>query len=477
MAHNQVHPGVTVYSKNNNSLAQLVRFTFEGTEYRKGLGTQDRGIAENYALEIYSVIQGNYDFSKLSEVTKRILNLKPQDQIDIQSVADALPVFDEEHELTDLEAKALNSGINSAHDYILLERKYKQALHDISILQDKLSEREAVLAQLGRAHRGFNSKKTLKDAIDKFLKNLRDRVILKEIKPDTLTEYTSHFTVFSKIIPSSTLLTDLTSEMIIEFLKAKLPGKNGKLRVPYVKKLSFSVVSLMKDQSIGFDDSKIERYRKQNLNGSKKKSKDYYWIESFVDVLKLAFVAQEKYGKYWSDLILVQYGLAARPEELTFLQSSRVNLEARTFELCALEHNSEVIRDMKNDGCSGVLNYPDYIHEILTRRSTQGNVVLFPKEKGLTKRDTQVGSDFEKENRIWKGQQLWKEYRKVLRTCAIELGFTTPGRMDCRTLRRSRARELILRHQKAEPAAAFLRDGVQMVRDHYARLLPQDVRA
>ena len=102
-----------------------------------------------------------------------------------------------------------------------------------------------------------------------------------------------------------------------------------------------------------------------------------------------------------------------------------------------------------------------------------------PRTGQATRRSSFSGST--RERALWRPQIWDRSCLRVLRAAATAAGLEA-GRVDSRTLRRSRGQEIILIERKAgksergilEIAAAFLRDSPATIERHYARLLPKD---
>jgi hypothetical protein len=166
--------------------------------------------------------------------------------------------------------------------------------------------------------------------------------------------------------------------------------------------------------------------------------------------------------------------------------------------LCPIIKDGIIIRDLKTLKSTASLPIEsDSIRQAFERRLTAVGKGLFlfpriPDECGIgnrwTARKTKDGETeksraediirrkFIDDNQAWPAELWDKKYIKRLRTAGKKVKGIDVKRLDSRTLRRTRGRDVILATKSIHETATLLRDGEATVMKHYARLLPMDVK-
>jgi hypothetical protein len=484
--HNALHPGVQVYLKGSSF---CVRFKQNGYDTRKGLGTADAKIADEWATLIFKILHGEpYDYKSVPEPVRKALVLqdpvKREQEDQAIRAGEALPpessLDDESEGQTPEEQAALAHGI-TLFEKLEEERGKNNELTDeikklndeVHALRKKVTALEAMLVAGGLSQLRKVKPKMLKDAIADYIATGTGA------GERAKKEYRNYLNQFKKEVGDEKLISEIEPTEIITYLQ------DLKIEyVPTIQKITFIVCAMLDNQSAGtYPTHPIKEWKRKHLKTDGKTDDDFYWIAES-DVKKLAEQAKKDTGdagQYWSDVILAQFGLALRPEELAIIQGKETDLTKKTLHICPIIQKDGkkeiVVRRLKTAGSKATLNFPSSLLEVMQRRKKDESLVLFKRDvKELDLRKENRGTPFESRHSLWKPIAFCKHYLTILRNAAKKLKLDHT-RIDCRTLRRSRGRDIILKLQSAEKAASFLRDNPETVRKHYSRWLPKDISA
>ena len=469
--HNPRHPGVQVYLKGSSF---CVRFKQDGFDKRKGLGTTDAAIAEGHAALIHRILTGQpYDYAEMPEAVRNALKLQSPDVTQaIDAAIEALPDnVPDDREFTETELSAYDRCICLQEKLEEARGRIKRLQEDNEACRKKIAAYEAILVASGNAQLKKIKPLKLSEATTQYLEHGTGA------GERTQSEYRNYLNQFSAYIGKDKLISSIEPLEVIAYLE-KLKKSIG--YIPTLRKVCYIICAMLESESGGlYPVRPVKEWRKRNCKTDGKSDDNFYWIDES-DVKRLASQVKNDSGEYWHDCVLVQFGLALRPEEIPMLLCKEFDLEKRTVHICPIiykEGNKDVVvRRLKTNGSKATLNLSDSLVALLNQRP-MNTFVLFPRnDKVLGLRTEKRGSAFELEHALWKPTAFCKHYLKTLRGAAKKIGLDEK-RIDSRTLRRSRGRDLILKLQSAEKAATFLRDNVETVRKYYSRLLPKDVSA
>jgi len=154
---------------------------------------------------------------------------------------------------------------------------------------------------------------------------------------------------------------------------------------------------------------------------------------------------------YWRDLFRVQVATGLRADEIITLRRECFEKDYSKLTLQPYEHLT-----LKTH--SRTIQVPEQIRPILKRRLKETDF-LFPRPET---------------NEPWKDRgEYHKRYNEALNAVREECNI--PFKLDCRTGRRTCGSILIRSGQTVEHVAALLGNSPEIVREHYARILPTEV--
>jgi integrase len=464
--HDKNHPGVSVYPKGKTL---CIRFFKNGLECRKSLKTSDYAEAQKIAQQVYDYLHG-----KIIEVpnnVRALLGITPL-ETEIQTVlaatSDLLDDLNATHiEPNDGHYAAINRAMDLAQTAEGLKNELSKIQLELVARDKKISQLEAILHVAGEKSLDKIAPKTLQEACTEYItKGTRGL-------PSTVSYYSSVLKSFQSVIGSNVNLSDIHPDSIIayyETVKATLSPET--LR----KTLAITIAALDFGSNGSYPVKLLKNWRKFNLKMPNKLESDFFWLTE-TQVLQLA---EHACNDYWRDCILVQFYLALRPSELCSLQSANVqgiDTNAPSIYIDEIrDDTNNVIRGVKTPQSRASLQIAQAAVPAIKRRLATGNKFLFSRSSiEIKMKNMQFGSEYEKLHNVWHYPYFCNNYIKILRNAATRAGLEAK-KIDCRTLRRSRARDLIIRNNSLEKAATFLRDSIAMVNKHYGRWVTKDTK-
>jgi len=226
-----------------------------------------------------------------------------------------------------------------------------------------------------------------------------------------------------------------------------MPGrKGGGLAPSRRQQMRIAILKFLLDSGLRLDRKALPSAKAAEI---RKARGAIHWLTK-PEAEKLA----KKLPQPYADAFRVQVGTGLRAEELLTLHRSNFSEHdgGHVLTLAPLG----VLR-LKN-GPRTIKPLPDSVWRIVARRLKAGDVVFpNPRTKGA-----------ETDARNWD-----QRYARALHAARVEAKIATP--VDCRTGRRTCASLLLRAKEPIENVAALLGDRVDMVREHYARILPSEV--
>lgn len=453
--HSRTHAGVRTYFKGN---ACCVQYTENGIQRRKGLGVIDKRLAEEMATQIYQILNKiEIPVSKLHPVVANMFSIAPDPNDSVQWFKEPIEVL----------------GMTPDDE--------KKAMRDtIKELQTKLDKAEKLVAYYGSiaAAKGdkliaVQSTKTVEDAILGFLASNT------EISTRTIKSYKSQLNIFKKKFTPDRVLTSIDPQEIVDFLIE---------RSKVTKQIQYAgvVFKAMLKHATGsqYDIKPITQWISKNAQKkAKTQETDFYWLDES-EVLKLAEHVKNTDSEYWHDVIMTQFYLGLRPEEISVIQNKNINIQKASVYLSGVNINGLMVRTLKTENSTASLPIAAKLLPILERRSQATDLVTFP-TLGARRLNAKTALDpvciAQVQNKIWNGDDFCITYLEKLRSAATAVGILHlnadgSSKLDSRTLRRSRGRDIIVKGGSAEKAATMLRDSLETVIRHYAKLLPKDCK-
>lgn len=458
----------------------------EGThrkEQRASLHTSDAGLAAKYADQISRILNGE-KVDDLALVVKTILNIRDP----LAEVVDAGVLA--ASELANLAGYRdhLPSGLRKQaedNEQVLLEISCKlKAESDARRLAEKQRDNlqqeidglKSTLRAAGRLHAAKMQPKTLKQATDEYM-------LSTTALPRTRKEYRGIFKHLSSAIGQDTLIQEVTPERLIDYftgLKEETPEYTRK-RCTMIRALLLNATA----KDYPFD--RVKEWVMDNTKIRKKTADDYLWL-SLADVHNLLNNAQ---SEYWRDAMTMQFWCGLRPEELPMLRADKIERGEQPVIFVSPVPNPEAKSELRALKTQPSMDRVPIAPEALPsferraeRAAKLGTLLLFPYDRGTPQKPGEVPVWRRRKIKEWDGYagqiMLWpvdpwnKRYAAALRESAGKAGIDKK-RIDGRTLRRSRGRDLILKKNRPEQVAAFLRDNLQTVLTYYSRWIPTDI--
>jgi len=207
---------------------------------------------------------------------------------------------------------------------------------------------------------------------------------------------------------------------------------------------------------------------------------EWFWLTRKQCQLLIKNLVNATDGNYWADAAMLQYACGFRPEEIPLLQRSRVSKvdgQQRIF-VSRIMDGGKRVRRIKTKNSEDSINVPSFALPALNRRMKVQEFLLFPLPsfEALPQRFKDRFTSFEIENRLWPSADdhyFSDVYLMRLRAAAAKITGLDSSKIDSRILRRTCARELVLKYGY-ERAASVIRDNIDTLRKHYANLQSSD---
>jgi len=223
---------------------------------------------------------------------------------------------------------------------------------------------------------------------------------------------------------------------------SKGPRKGQPITTERRKKLRKFVVRCLEHAGLRLDR---KRFQPISIKDIRRERGPIRWL-SRQQAERLA----EALPSYWSDLFRTQASLGLRPGEVITLKKADFADDLGTVTLSPLLHLT-----LKTG--SRTVRIDRRIRPLIRRRLDE-NPILFAGRNGEPWRSAKVFNEYYRQELV-----------KAARTAGIET------KMDTRIARRTCASLLIRAGANAEGVAAILGNSPEMIREHYGRLLPQEV--
>ena len=282
-------------------------------------------------------------------------------------------------------------------------------------------------------------------------------------------------------------IMSLEPEAVAEYLGALLKdskdGKHKAVASGTVKQRMNQVCRFLRFATKGsFDEDSLKRTLLPLLNKIAEETEDeeWFWIVPS-EVKKLVSKMAELHGEYWGDAASVQYGLGLRAEELPLLQTLNVKTENDRLMVRVdriTDAKGKVLRRLKTKRSRAWVEAHKDAIAAVNRRTAEGQYLLFPFQSPFQNpRALALLSPEERRLGLWPAAddgEFSEHYLRRLRSSAAAFGLEK-AKVDCRLLRRSRARHLAEKQGLAN-AAVYIRDSLDVLRKHYADLDASDIR-
>ena len=294
-----------------------------------------------------------------------------------------------------------------------------------------------------------------------------------------------HLKAFAKTLPESTLLHEVQPRDVEAHLAELL--ESGRVNPQTAKTYAGAISRFLRRATRGvFRSDTVKVWIETHCN-ERAEHETPYWMDA-KDVKKLTEEMAKLFPPAWADLAVIQFAGGFRPEELAHLQTAKVGKNGETrIEVCDLADDDKLYWKPKTDNSYGKVHLPAWANRSVDALAGRGTLLLFPDDEswhgGSKYRNWDKADVFQRKHRLWvDATRFTAQYLARLKAAAKAAGLDHE-RIDGRTLRRSCGKRVLLAAMKdksvgsaLELAAAVLRDLPSTVRQHYASLLPDDVR-
>jgi integrase len=263
---------------------------------------------------------------------------------------------------------------------------------------------------------------------------------------------------------------------------SNLKKKNGKKVSGGTKlKLVNNLCMFLDHATSGLFDSKT--VKDSIIPNLEEEDTEWFWLTKAQALGAIAELEKlPENGAFWADAATLQYACGFRPEELVLLRSKNVRIENGGAQIVVnriFDGDKQGVRKLKTTRSQDAVQVPAFAMAALKRRMDADEFLLFPMyDTSLLPPIMQDRTKFEKKNGLWPTadeHQFSNCYRPRLRKAVKAFDASIEiKKVDARTLRRTCAREMILKHGYNQ-AAAVLRDSVETLRKHYADLQSSDI--
>jgi hypothetical protein len=484
---NQDHPGVSVVPGDKPSYPFHMSFKhplLKGKQVKRSTKTTDGAQAAKLAIELSTILRNPNVWRKLpaetSEVVRAVWNGEVIDQTLVSAANEARPRgwYGEFYRPDWIRAASHAALVKAANE---MAEENTRLHEENAILSAKVNNLTALLRKMGFEAAREYTPKLLTQACKDFLSDDKSRCGTNagERKKRTLQSWLDRFT---EAQPAGALVHEITAQHVIEHLAklhaGKLDGQTHKPTDETVREVAKWLNAMLEHQTGGsFRKLAVREWVRKHLYDDTGDAREApYWLdENDVQVLMVNL------PQYWRDVACVQWNGGFRPEELAYIRRENVALlkdEIRV-EITALKIDGVLFWKPKTRQSCGRVHVREEARRTLTRLCAHNSFLLFPDDHavhgGITTRWKEVEKTQER-LKLWRVANWTSQYRAALRVAARKAGLDDT-RVDSRTLRRSCGKRVLVEGgYNLELTAAVLRDKPETVRQHYARLLPEDVR-
>lgn len=458
----------------------------------KSTESNDMGTAERIAGELSGLIYGPPEHwhklpSGLHIITEKIWN--PMDKT-VDSMTD-------DHAVT-LIFQALKNGPTGNHEQFMQARQrvldlMNRVLEIPALIQERDAlKNENMLLKAERKRMGLRAvkdgaRKSIASAVDDFFKSGACGAT-----SDWRNALRGWFDRLSNELGPNTNVMDITPEMIANHINSlRKQAKKGTVGKPLgadtKRRIRINLNTFLRHATNGnFDgDQLIALTKGLSAQARMETNTEWFWLKPEECKSLIANISDQ----YWRDAALCQWQLGLRAEEIALLQTKNVDFDKNTIHITRIFDGKTLVRRLKTDQSEEYVQLNKAVKEALERRIAAKNFLLFPcyDPKTLLEPRFQTGlTAFETKYQLWPvpamgvvdgessgdGYTFTTYYRKVLRLAAKGV-LEDVKKMDSRTLRRTCARELVLKYG-CDRASSVLRDDVETIKRHYGNLMPSD---
>ncbi len=497
------HPLVTIVQPSRAAAYQLV-FRRDGKQAKRGTGTTDLEAARELARRLSAILIGKLFNNPPPDSPQVVL-----DMLGIQSAHDVA------RDVGSKSFKKLWGMIAEQLDHDQMEeletsedmQKFGAALKVILRERDGLKTALAKTQQeLDRAKQVAATYKQKADAYEA-LRVKEGKAAARSVLPKTLREAAVHYcaenasspryaknvkNILERLITRFGAETDVNSleeSAVLEYIKAKAAttGRKGKPISGSTMRQECTYVCAMLEAESNVSVESVKKFVAKEYPQTGKGEGEYHWLENGQTAALIKAAAKKEHGEYWSDAMLIQHHLALRPEEIPMLQASNVHRGKRNVISHVYLEPLEV-RGLKTERSKASIPVASKeARDAIQRRLKAGHKFLFARvpecgagaPRRIARHRTAAEKaelEFQRANNLWQPQMFDREYLKWLRSAAEDVKGINKEKLDSRTLRRTRGRDITLATKSLTATATFLRDSMAVVERHYARLLPMDIK-
>ena len=515
---NTDHPFVTMTQKVLGGDYQLI-FRIDGYQIKRGTGTDDFDKAKRYAIALSKIIVSKCVGDpppETPDIVLTMLGLEPRikkiatatnetwEEIITQFMSGATEretilkrlkksgAFIQAVQRIFDEAKQLKTRIEG------LERDLSGSRANERQLREKVDAYDALRVKEGKKVARAFENKSLRQAIDDYMNPDSGGTGAGERFRPTIEMMLNGF---AEAVGATTPILNIPTEGIVGYLK-KRKEQNS---VGYCRQEATYLCAMLTHQSSGiYPIEDVKTWIEKDLMKESKGDDDWYWLEpaQVAELMKKANSKDDASAQYWADAMTVQHNLALRPEEIIMIQTAKVvrgdDGTISHVRLTPIHENGVLIRRLKTRNSEASIPVTSAAaKQAVERRLAAGHRLLFPRipdecgcrkpnwnaynrmagkaGKGKEQKRNEKRIKFEADHKLWQERMWCRFYLRHLRSAARMVVGIDIDRLDSRTLRRTRGRDIVVATRSIYEAAKLLRDDPKTIERHYAILRPMDV--
>ncbi|MEZ5993205.1 MAG: hypothetical protein R3E76_12755 [Planctomycetota bacterium] len=348
-----------------------------------------------------------------------------------------------------------------------LRKAYERQAAELSDLKEEKAALEIKLRRYNKRAARAAKVGTLAEEAEKYLNDYYERKVSKKrhgIMRSTITR-------FIEKMGKDRKADDISEAEVTKYVQGYHAAGGKAITEERRHAIRLAVATFLETVTDGVFDRK--RVKRVSTHSIERERKSPVYLEP-AEAAALLEKMQELHGDYWHDFAAVQLFGGWRPTEVTLLKKE--NVAEGHVELVPIRDEQTGVWYAKT-GRRAVQIHPE-VRGVVKRRMVASESPLlfpFPRKKTKTgkthKRRTQASGLLED---AWDYDVLSKEYLAKLRAAAKAAKIRK--KIDSRTLRRTFGSIAIRAGLTVEEVATLLGNRPHVVRAHYARLVPSEVR-
>ncbi|MCB9893323.1 MAG: hypothetical protein H6839_02620 [Planctomycetes bacterium] len=347
-----------------------------------------------------------------------------------------------------------------------LRKAYERQAFELRDLKEEKAALEVKLRRYNKRAAKAAKVGTLAEEAEKYLKDYYTRKVSKKrhgIMRSTINRFVEDMGRDRKA-------DDISEADVTKYVQSYHAADGKAITEERRHAIRLAVCTFMETVTDGVFDRK--RVKRVSTHSVERERRTPVYLEP-AEAAALLKKMEELHGRYWHDFAAIQLHMGWRPTEVALLQKS--NVTKTHIELMPVKDENLGTWHAKTG--RRVVQIHDDVAGVVKRRMKQSDGLLlfpFPRTKSskgkLNKRRTDAKGLLEE---AWDPDVLSKQYLPKLRGAAKAAKLQK--KVDSRTLRRTFGSLAIRSGVSVEAVATIMGNRPQIVRKHYARLLPDEV--